>query len=73
MNRDLDLFLLTKFGHGLRGGMGYQIGNVEAKEVVNEVLHLKLWRHDAASFAKMWDQAGAETGTTWETEARLRS
>jgi SAM-dependent methyltransferase len=53
--------------------LGYQIGNVEAKEVVNGVLHLKLWRHDPASFAKMWDQAGAETGTTWETEARLRS
>lgn len=53
--------------------VGYQIGNVEAKEVTNSTLQLSVWRHDPASFAKMWNQVGAETGSRWETQARLRS
>jgi hypothetical protein len=53
--------------------LGYQIGNVTAKDVVNPVLKLRQWRHDPVSFAEMWERVGAETGTVWETEARLRS
>lgn len=53
--------------------LGYQIGNIEAKEVTNPALKVPQWRHDPASFAKMWAQVGAATGTTWETEARLHT
>jgi hypothetical protein len=53
--------------------VGHQIGNVEGKQVLNKSLPLPVWRHDPASFIKMWDQVGDETGTTWKTEAWLRS
>ncbi|KAJ5122039.1 hypothetical protein N7526_008976 [Penicillium atrosanguineum] len=53
--------------------MGYQIGNVEAKEVVNSTLQVCQWRHDPVSFAKMWDQVGAGTDSKWEAQAWLRS
>ncbi|CAI7624829.1 unnamed protein product [Penicillium glandicola] len=49
--------------------VGHQIGNVEAKEVVNPTLQVPQWRHDPVSFEKMWDQVGAETGSMWETQA----
>lgn len=53
--------------------VGYQIGNVEAKEVINPALQVPQWRHSPEYFAKMWNQVGAETGSTWETQAWLRS
>ncbi|KAI9743049.1 MAG: hypothetical protein M1818_003344 [Claussenomyces sp. TS43310] len=53
--------------------VGYQIGNIEAQEVVNTTLKMSQWRHDPASFAKLWNQVGAETGTTWKTQASLLS
>jgi hypothetical protein len=53
--------------------VGYQIGNIEGKQVINKQLQLPQWRHDPASFEKMWNKVGAETGTTWETKARLLS
>ena len=31
-----------------------------------------VWRHDPASFARMWEQVGRETGTKWQTKAELR-
>lgn len=51
--------------------VGYQIGNVEGKELINKTLKLPQYRHNPESFAKMWDQVGAETGTEWTTNARL--
>lgn len=53
--------------------VGYQIGNVEAKQIWNEALKLHHWRHTPESFAKLWDQVGAETGTAWKTEGKLLS
>ena len=53
--------------------IGYQIGNVEGKQIVNRAFQLPQWRHDPASFEKMWNQVGGETGSTWETKAWLRS
>lgn len=53
--------------------LGYQIGNVEGKQVMSRTLQVPQWRHDPASFAEMWNQVGAKTGSTWETEAWLRS
>ncbi|KAJ5807088.1 hypothetical protein N7474_010680 [Penicillium riverlandense] len=53
--------------------VGYQIGNVEAKEVINPTLKVLQWRHNPVSFAKMWNQVGAETGSMWEAQAWLRS
>lgn len=51
--------------------LGYQIGNIEAKEVPVPDFNASLWRHDPASFVRLWDQVGAETGTKWETKTRL--
>ncbi|KAL9121468.1 MAG: hypothetical protein Q9187_001970 [Circinaria calcarea] len=53
--------------------VGYQIGNLEGKRVVNRFSQVPQWRHDPASFEMMWNQVGAETGSTWETKACLRS
>ena len=50
--------------------VGYQIGNVEAQQLKFKV-SVPQWRHDPASFDKMWNQVGAETGSKWETKARL--
>ena len=30
-----------------------------------------LWRHDIASFEKVWEEVGKITGTSWKVEARL--
>lgn len=51
--------------------VGYQIGNVEAKELVNKTVKLPQYRHNPESFAKLWDQVGVETGTKWTTSAKL--
>ncbi|GAM41070.1 hypothetical protein TCE0_041r13910 [Talaromyces pinophilus] len=53
--------------------VGHQIGNVEAKQVWNKALQVHHWRHTPESFAKLWDQVGAETGTAWKTEGKLLS
>jgi hypothetical protein len=53
--------------------VGYQIGNVEGKEVVFPATKRAVWRHDSTSLERMWRQVGAETGSTWETKAVLRS
>jgi hypothetical protein len=53
--------------------VGYQIGNVEAKIAGINRQTFNVWRHNPASFTKMWDQVGEETGTKWKTESCLRS
>lgn len=49
----------------------HQIGNVEGKAVMLKGVGTAVWRHNAASFTRLWEQAGVETGTKWETKARL--
>lgn len=34
-------------------------------------LNNKTWRHDVSTFKKLWDVAGAETGTKWRTWSQL--
>lgn len=51
--------------------IGYQIGNIDGKVVMNKSLQLPQWRHDSNSFSKLWQQVGVETSTAWKTEARL--
>jgi hypothetical protein len=53
--------------------VGYQIGNIEGKQVINKQLQLPQWRHDSASFEQMWNEVGAETCMTWKTKVRLLS
>lgn len=53
--------------------VGSQVGNVNAKEVVSKVIQMPQWRHDPASFERLWNQVGAETGTHWNCQAWLRS
>ena len=53
--------------------VGYQMGNMEGKQLLNKSMKLVQWRHDPKSFEKMWNQVGKDTGTTWETKAWLRS
>lgn len=51
--------------------VGYQIGNVEGKQLINKTLKVPQYRHNPESFTKMWNQVGAETGTEWKISARL--
>lgn len=53
--------------------VGHQIGNVEAKQIWDKALQLHHWRYTPESFAKLWDQVGAETDTAWKTEGKLLS
>lgn len=50
---------------------GRQTGNLKGQEVQVEAPVVKagevVWRHDVESFTKLWDVAGAETGTRWKT------
>ena len=47
--------------------VGFQIGSASAS--VGPKGH---FRHDAVSFANMWDQVGQETGTRWSCDAELK-
>ncbi|KAJ7871586.1 hypothetical protein B0H13DRAFT_1032531 [Mycena leptocephala] len=54
--------------------LGYQVGNVEAKEVSKVFGGAALptiYLHDPASFAKMWREVSTTTGTKWDIKARL--
>ena len=53
--------------------VGSQVGNVDAKDVVLEAIPTPQWRHNPASFQRLWDQVGVETGTEWKCQAWLRS
>ena len=55
---------------------GRQVGCLKAKEVVTGGMGVdkstsRWWRHDIESITKLWDLAGEETGTQWETWGRL--
>lgn len=54
--------------------VGHQIGNVTPHQVTQfQGMKVDTWRHDAESFVGLWDQVGSETGSQWETKARLLS
>ncbi|KAK6219335.1 hypothetical protein LQW54_002323 [Pestalotiopsis sp. IQ-011] len=54
--------------------VGNQIGNQEAKEVIFKAPSVSVGRHNVESFAKMFkDEVAPATGTTWVTQAWLRS
>ena len=50
---------------------GYQIGNVEAKEVSLGGGFPATFRHSGRSMEELWEQVGRDTGTAWEVKARL--
>ena len=55
---------------------GRQMACLKAKEVGAGGMGFdkstsRWWRHDVESFTKLWDLAGEETGTKWETWGRL--
>ena len=55
---------------------GRQTGNLKAQEIKpmfagNVSIMPVTWRHDVDSFRRLWDTAGEETGTKWETWAEL--
>ena len=53
--------------------VGHQIGNREAQEITNPHFNdNKYWRHDPGSMKRMWELAGEQTETKWETKAWLR-
>lgn len=64
------LVTFTKPGSAV---VGNQIANVKAHEYYNKPLSKTTWRHDAESFAKMWQDVGEATGTKWETQTWLRT
>lgn len=53
--------------------VGNQIGNKTAQEIALQSIPLPLWRHDEASFARLWDEVGLATDTTWECSSWLRT
>lgn len=54
--------------------VGNQIGNSEAHELTLKSPAVSVWRHNTDSFSKMFhEEVGPATGTTWETQAWLRS
>ena len=52
--------------------VGYQLGNIHPQELISKATSLPTWRHDPATFARMWDQIGLETDTEWSTRADVR-
>ena len=52
--------------------MGRQVGNVVAGETPRRTNPNKsMFRHNAESFEKMWQEVGEKTGTKWRVEAQL--
>lgn len=49
--------------------IGHQVGNLEAQEI--ELMNTMTYRHTPDSWANMWKEVGEETGTKWESQARL--
>lgn len=49
------------------------MGNLVPQDITLPSLPLPLWRHDQASFAKLWEEVGAATGTKWECEIWMRT
>jgi len=53
--------------------VGCQIGNARPFVWSMKGHNSPQFRHTPESFAKLWDQVGEETGTTWKTQAWLRT
>jgi SAM-dependent methyltransferase len=53
--------------------VGNQIGNSSAREVTLKPLSVPMWRHNPASFERLWNQVAAKTGTQWEVRSWMRS
>jgi len=53
--------------------VGNQIGNSKAQVIVLDSIPQPLWRHDEQSFARMWEEVGHATDTTWECSSWLRT
>ncbi|TVY67440.1 Methyltransferase trt5 [Lachnellula suecica] len=52
--------------------LGRQVGNLVAGEKVHRTNESeKMFRHNAESFKKMWDEVGEATGTKWTVQAEL--
>jgi hypothetical protein len=49
--------------------LGRQVGNTDAGEYVQTTNESGImYRHNAESFKKMWDEVGEETGTKWRVD-----
>ncbi|KAI1346046.1 hypothetical protein F5Y01DRAFT_298825 [Xylaria sp. FL0043] len=54
--------------------VGNQLGNPVAQEIpIKQHKSIATWRHNVESFTKMFEEVGNATGSTWETQAWLRS
>ena len=52
--------------------LGRQVGNAEAGEYVQTTNESGImYRHNADSFKKMWNEVGKETGTEWRVETEF--
>lgn len=52
--------------------VGFQVGSVGVREIqASGLAKSAAYWHDGASFEKMWDEVGAETGTQWVCETRM--
>ncbi|KAN0075615.1 hypothetical protein V8E54_006885 [Elaphomyces granulatus] len=51
--------------------IGRQVGNINPCSVPRRTGNGSRYRHDDASWIKMWEQVGQETGTNWKIEANL--
>ncbi len=51
--------------------IGRQFGNVKPGEYPRRSGKGTRYRHDVASWERMWEQVGNETGTKWKVEASL--
>lgn len=54
--------------------VGCQLGATPAVEISRNLVaqraeHSTMFRHDATSFTKMWEEVGRETGTKWKVDA----
>lgn len=50
--------------------IGQQVGSLSPGQVPKSS-GSDMFKHDAASFGKLWEEVGAATGTRWEVRARL--
>jgi hypothetical protein len=49
--------------------LGRQVGNTDAGEYVQATNESGImYRHNAESFKKMWDEVGEKTGTKWRVD-----
>ena len=52
---------------------GRQAGNVRPGEIEHKANNDgRMYRHDAASWERLWEVVGKETGTRWSVKARLQ-